>query len=89
MVKSMVQAAGAVVHPRGEVGGSKRWPWSVKNGRSPAKPRDMYDMTGKNWPKPVVSATKTYKNNARNADLPMFWGDHSRFIQTRAGCDMT
>jgi hypothetical protein len=39
-------------------------------------------MTGKNWQKPVVSATKT-DHIARNADLPMFWGDHSRFIQTR------
>ena len=39
-------------------------------------------MTGKNWQKPVVSATKT-DHIARNDDLPMFWGDHSRFIQTR------
>lgn len=45
-------APGAVVHPRGEVGGSKRWPWSdhfrKNHGRSPAKIGIWLAKTGKN-----------------------------------------
>ena len=45
-------APGAVVHPRGEVGGSKRWPWSDHfrkiYGRSPAKIGIWLAKTGKN-----------------------------------------